>query len=455
MPYVHVDRLGVYAWGKFVGAIAASPRARGAWAFQYTPKWREGRAQLAPLLMPHSAGRGRDTFVFPTSEYNEVTYRGLPPMLADSLPDAFGNNLIDAELRGRGLSGDASSITPLDRLAYIGARTMGALTFRPADERPAHYTSIDLKALVEEARAAVRGDLDTERHRNAALTELLQVGTSAGGARPKAVVAWNRETNELRAGNIEIDEPGFEQWLLKFDGVDKGAVSMGDPAGYTRIERAYSLMAGAAGITVPETALLTENGRAHFMSRRFDRTDTGERLHLQSLCGIAGLDFNLLPQPGTGAGNRYEDYFETMQRLGITDDESKQEAFRRMVFNVLAANNDDHTKNFAFLMNSSGRWSLAPAYDLTFSYDQNNQWLRQHLMSVNGKRDHIAASDLWEVADAYGIPNVADTIERVAVAIRRWPHFADAAGVSNEHNARVSARLKEVSNDAGIALTGA
>jgi len=394
--------------------------------------------------------RGRDTFVFPTSEYNEVTYKGLPPMLADSLPDAFGNSLIDAELRGRGLMRDVWSITPLDRLAYIGSRSMGALTFRPADERPAHYTCIDLKTLVEEARAAVRGNLRTESHRSYAPTELLQVGTSAGGARPKAVVAWNRETDELRAGNIEIDEPGFEQWLLKFDGVDKGAISMSDPAGFTRIERAYCLMAAEAGLDVPESALLTENGRAHFMIRRFDRTAAGERLHQQSLCGVAGLDFNLLPQPGTGIGNRYEDYFGTIERLGLADDAALQEAFRRMVFNVLAANNDDHTKNFGFLMDRAGQWSLAPAYDLTFSYDPGNEWLRQHLMSVNDKRDKITAADLWEVADAYRVPGVAGIIERVADAVGQWARFAQVAEVSDSHKERVSARLNEVLAHSGL-----
>ncbi len=449
--YSHVEVLGVYAWGRQVGAVTASDRARGAYVFQYDPDWLAAGIELAPLLMARGAGtgRGRDTFLFPTDRYNAVTFKGLPPMLADSLPDAFGNTLIDAALRERGVVGEA---TPLDRLAYMGRRTMGALTFEPAGEPPADpVTAIDLRELVETARATVAGDLSTEEGTSVALKHLLQVGTSAGGARPKAVVAFNPSTHELRAGNIELGVPGFEQWLLKFDGVGKRTSTstgqqLGDPRGYTRIEHAYYLMARQAGLTVPPTRLIEENGRAHFMIRRFDRTAADDRLHQQSLCGLTGLDFNLQPD-AAGSGNRYEDYFEALARMGIDGDSDRAEAFRRLVFNVLASNNDDHTKNFAFLMDAAGTWSLAPAYDLTYAYSPDSPWVSSHLMSVNGKRDGITRRDLMSFADAHDVPGAKSIIDRVADAVAGWKGFAAESGVSESNVGLVSRRLTQVAAD--------
>ncbi|WNM27354.1 type II toxin-antitoxin system HipA family toxin [Demequina capsici] len=450
--YTHVDLLGIHAWGRRVGVLTASERARGAYVFQYDPDWLTTSIELAPLLMARGAGtgRGRDTFLFPTDQYNDITFKGLPPMLADSLPDAFGNTLIDAALREGGIDGEA---TALDRLAYMGSRTMGALTFEPAGDPPADpATAIDLRELVETARATVSGDLSTEDGTSAALKHLLQVGTSAGGARPKAVVAFNPDTVELRAGNIDLDVPGFQQWLLKFDGVGKRTSTstgqrLGDPRGYTRIEQAYYLMARAAGLNVPETALLEEGGRAHFMIRRFDRTDTDERLHQQSLCGLTGLDFNLQPDEA-GRGNRYEDYFATLTRMGVDSDADRREAFRRLVFNVLASNNDDHTKNFAFLMDSTGAWSLAPAYDLTYSYSPESLWVSSHLMSVGGKRAGITRRDLMDFADRQDVPGAASIIDQVEDAVAHWDVQAAEAGVSAANVAMVGDRLDAVTAEA-------
>ncbi|WP_430867455.1 type II toxin-antitoxin system HipA family toxin [Demequina aurantiaca] len=446
--YSHVDVLGVHAWGRQVGAITASARARGAYVFQYHPDWIATGIELAPLLMGRGAGTGRarDTFVFPTDQYNEVTFKGVPPMLADSLPDAFGNTLIDAALRERGINGEP---TALDRLAYMGKRTMGALTFEPAGDLPAHFsTAIDLRSLVETARSAVAGDLSSEAGASAALQHLLQVGTSAGGARPKAVVALNPVTDELRAGNIDLGADGFEQWLLKFDGVGKRTSTstgqqLGDPRGYTRIEYAYCLMAAQAGLEIPATRLIEENGRAHFMIRRFDRTVEDVRLHQQSLCGLAGLDFNLLPDE-SGRGNRYEDYFATLRRMGLDAELTLQEAFRRLVFNVLASNCDDHTKNFAFLMDPAGTWSLAPAYDLTFAYDPSSVWVSRHLTSVGGKREGITVRDMMGFADAHDVPAARAIIDQAADAVADWRTHADAAGVSEANTARVGERLEAV-----------
>lgn len=311
-------------------------------------------------------------------------------------------------------------------------------------------TSIDLKTLIEAARSAVDGDLSTERTAHVALTELLQVGTSAGGARAKAVVAWNRDTDELRAGNLgHVD--GFEQWLLKFDGVGKRTSQStgqewGDPQGHTRIERAYYLMAVEAGLTVPQTRLLEENGRAHFMIRRFDRTSSDARLHMQTLCGLTGLDFNVLPDEH-GNGHRYEDLFDTMVKMGLDDEATMIEALRRMVFNVLASNNDDHTKNHAFLMNAVGSWSLAPAYDLTFSYRPDSEWVSRHLMSVGGKREGITRADVFDLADRYAIPGAGSIIKDVSRAVQRWRAHADAAGVSATQVDEVEQRLESVGRD--------
>lgn len=449
MPdYSHVEVLGVHAWGRQVGALIAATRSRGAYLFQYHPDWTQTGVELAPLLMGLRTGTGpaHDTFMFPTDRYNEFTFKGLPPMLADSLPDAFGNTLIDAALRDHGITGDA---TPLDRLAYMGKRTMGALTFEPAGESPeASSTAIDLRELVETARRAVAGDLTSTAGTSSALRHLLQVGTSAGGARPKAVVAFNPATNELRAGNLDLGMPGFEQWLLKFDGVGKrtstsNGQQLGDPQGYTRIEHAYYLMAAQAGLDVPPTQLIEENGRAHFMIRRFDRDASDERLHQQSLCGLTGLDFNLQPD-GAGHGNRYEDHFDALSRLGINDEPGRKEAFRRMVFNVLASNCDDHTKNLAFLMDDAGRWSLAPAYDLTFAWDPASAWVSRHLMSVAGKRDHITKRDLMGFADEQGVPGARTIIKRVSDAVADWRLYAAQAGVSTSNVERVSRRLSVV-----------
>lgn len=429
MTYTAVDLLSVRAWGERVGAIAPDPRGR-AYIFEYDPDWTRRRVELAPALMPTS--RRSRTFTFPGLPVE--TFRNLPPMLADSVPDRFGNSIIDAFLAREGVR--PADVTALDRLAYIGERGMGALTYHP-DTGPISGppTPVVLADLVSAARAAVEGTLDNDSERTEALNRLLTVGTSAGGARAKAVIAWNRATNEMRAGNLPAPV-GFEQWILKFDGVGHDP-QLGESEQYGRIEYAYSLMARAAGIEMSETYLLEEGGRAHFMTRRFDRDADDQRLHMQSLCALGALDFN---QTGT---HDYASYLIQCDDLGLGPD-ARQEAFRRLVFNVVGSNCDDHTKNFSFLMDGIGQWALAPAYDVTFAYNPSSKWLARHLMSVEGKFADVARDDLERFADRFEVPGYSGVIDQAVDAVGHWHHFAKDSQVDGGATAEIENRLAEV-----------
>lgn len=409
MTYEPTRAVEVRIWGARVGAVAPG---RGGYRFEYSPQWRRGGIELSPLLMPVTGSAA----VFSFSALNDATYQGLPPMLADALPDKFGNSIVDAWLASEGI--DRSQITPIDRLAYQGARGMGALEFVP-DRGPQapEPTAIDLGRLIETARSVVAGTLRDDSHASDALTQIISVGTSAGGARPKAIVNINDDSQEIRSGQA-MPGPGEQSWLLKFDGVGADR-QLGDSQQYTRIEYAYSLMARAAGITMAETRLLAEGGRRHFLSRRFDR-EAGARIHMQSLCGINAVDFNLR---GT---NDYAQLFTTANRLGLGED-ARTQLFRRMAFNVAAANHDDHSKNHAFLLREGGSWELSPAYDVTFARDAQSLWLKQHLMGVNGKFADIGRADLLAVADRFAIPSAKRALSDVNDALASWPEFAAGA----------------------------
>jgi serine/threonine-protein kinase HipA len=417
----------VLTWGKTVGALAADPQL-GCYAFAYTPDWKRSGVELAPLTMP--VGDPRSVFVFPNLP--AATYYRLPAMLADALPDDFGNALIDAWMTMRGV--DKSSITVLDRLAYMGKRGMGALEFRPA--RGSHTESaapIAMKSLVEEARKLVQGSFSVDREAQAALANIIKVGTSAGGARAKAVIAWNPETDEVRSGQFDTS-PGFEHWLLKFDGVGRD-LELGTSSDYGRIECAYSHMARAAGIEISSCRLLDENHRAHFMTRRFDREVVDgqtRKHHMQTLCAIDHLDFK---QRGTHA---YSQLFMAISKLRLGD-EAMTQAFRRMAFNVMASNCDDHTKNFSFLLKQGREWELAPAYDLTHAHNPKGEWTYQHLMSVNGKFLEITREDLLQEADRFGVRRPQLLLADVKSALDSWPAFAREAGLAPAQQDQVAA----------------
>jgi len=425
MTFTHVNLSTVRAWGRTVGYLAATGRA---WGFEYDPAWRRSGLDLAPLLMPRSSRRR--VFSFPA--LSAETYQGLPPMIADAAPDRFGNGIIDAVLAREGVP--PSEVTALDRLAYVGARGMGALTFEP-DVSPAMVpTALEMSRLVEDARAAVQGDLGGDRVATESLNELIQVGTSAGGARAKAIIAWNPQTDEVRAGGVPVP-PGFEQWLLKFDGVGVDA-QLGSTQNYGRTEYAYHLMAVAAGVEMSECRLLEEGGRAHFLTRRFDRPGTdGTRVHMQSLCAMAAVDFNAV------ATNDYASLFTTAAELGLN---AGEQIFRRMAFNVAASNNDDHSKNHAFLMAEDGTWSLSPAYDVTYAYNPVSAWTRSHLMSVNGVFDGIGDRELYAVGERFGVPGYRAIVREVRAVVRRWPEFAAAAGLPEDREREIGTRLSEL-----------
>jgi serine/threonine-protein kinase HipA len=427
---VNTPVIEVLAWGQRVGAVAPDPRL-GCYAFAYDQTWRRTGIELAPLTLP--LDDRTPAFVFPNLP--EATFHRLPGMLADALPDEFGNALIDAWMAEHGVG--RSAVTILDRLAYMGKRGIGALEFKPA--RGSHQESaapLEMKSLVEGARKLIAGTLSVDAHARAALANMIKVGTSAGGARAKAVVAWNPETDQIRSGQFDAAE-GFGHWLLKFDGVGEDP-ELGTGADYGRIEYAYYRMALQAGITMSPCRLLEENGRAHFMTRRFDREVVNGRTvkhHVQTLCAMDHLDFK---QRSTHA---YAQLFMVLARLRLGD-EALGQIFRRMVFNVMARNCDDHTKNFAFRLNQGGSWELAPAYDLTHAYNPKGEWTYQHLMSVNGKFDDITREDLLQEADRFGIRRPNDSLADVRAALDNWSGFAKEADLTGSASARVAADFR-------------
>lgn len=424
----------VRLWGSRIGAVSLEDGAQTA-AFAYEPAFIGSGIQPAPLMMPLKAG----VFSFPDLPVR--SFHGLPGMLADALPDKYGNVLIDAWLATQGRAPE--SFNAVERLCYTGRRGMGALEFAPmAGPRRRVSSRIDIDALVTLASEVLthRHDLRAsfaDEDKADALRDILSVGTSAGGARAKAVIAWNPDTNEVRSGQVEAGA-GFGYWLLKFDGVSGNRdKELADPKGYGAVEHAYGRMAAAAGIDVAESRLLEEGGRRHFMSRRFDRLEGGGKLHMQSLAAIAHLDFN------DPVANSYEQALFTMRRLGLPMAQL-EEQFRRMVFNVLARNQDDHVKNIAFLMDRAGRWRLSPAFDITWSYNPDGEWTSRHQMSINGKRDGFEFADLVACAKTASISrgHVGRIFDEVRAAVTQWPAFADAAGVDERWRDQIGATLR-------------
>jgi serine/threonine-protein kinase HipA len=419
VAYQQVDLIEVRAWGMEVGAVALDP-STGFYAFEYSDRWRGRGIDLSPLRMPPRPG----PYVFPQLAVG--TFARLPGLIADSLPDRFGNALVTARLAEEGVS--PADITSLDRLAYTADRGMGALEYLPPADAPIHHTTaLQLADLVVAARQALRGQFTGDDATHEALAQLIQVGTSAGGARPKAVVCFNPETGQVRSGQMAAPE-GYEHWLLKLDGVEDDHLGTG--RGFGRIEYAYSLMARACGIDMEPCRLLEENGRAHFMTRRFDRLPDGTKVHTQTLCALDHLDFNL------PSAHSYAQYFDAIDRLGLGP-LAREQAFKRLVFNVAAANRDDHTKNHSFRCHQNGTWSLAPAYDVNHAYNPAGEWTQRHQMSVNGKFEGINRSDLDEFADLFVVPAPSKAIGDVLDAVDRWPEFGDEAGVPQRDIERI------------------
>ncbi len=417
----------VWLWGSLIGAVSLrSPEDTA--EFEYDKSFLDSGIELSPLMMPLQ----KNIYRFP--ELSHQSFHGLPGMLADSLPDKFGNAMIDAWLASQGRS--AESFDAVERLCYTGTRGMGALEYVPATGPDAdRHDQINVEALVKLAsqilqeRSNIR--LNADDH---AMQQMIRIGTSAGGARAKAVIAMNEETGEIRSGQIDAGE-GFSYWLMKFDGVNNNRDKEAEDAPcYTRIEYAYHKMALAAGIEMTECRLYEENGWSHFLTRRFDRDpESGKKLHLQSLGGIAHFDFNL---PGAYS---YEQAAFVMRRLGLKQDSTDQ-LFRRMVFNIASRNQDDHVKNISFLMDKNGAWKLSPAYDITYAYNPGGLWTGSHQMSINGKRDNITFEDLLASSKKMNISGqkARKIIDEVCSAIRKWNTFAENAGLSEELMSKIA-----------------
>ena len=386
-----IRTLKVRLFNKQIGVLSIGND--GIAEFEYTAAFCSSGLQPSPLQMPARPG---SIYSFPSLDKN--TFSGLPGMIADALPDSFGRALLDRWLAETGRS-DANS---LEILSYQGKRCMGALEFEPARERSLEESSaLEIESLV---------------------LDILRIGTSAGGQRAKAIIALNDETGEIRSG--QVDAPaGFDYWLLKLDGFD----SDGKPvkaANFGKREYAFSECVRLSGIDMTECRLLEENGRAHFMTKRFDRKN-GQKIHMQTLCGLAHYDFRR-PQAYS-----YEQAFVTLRRMGL-EYAATAELFKRMVFNVMSANMDDHTKNISFLMDSTGRWSLSPAYDMGFSYNPQGRWANAHQMTICGKKDHITGKDLLEFAENQGVRNARNLIEEVEDGIRHFPDIARNCGVPED-----------------------
>jgi len=424
----------VKLWGRTIGAVSLINDAETA-TFEYDPAFARSGIEIAPLTMPLSDR----LYSFPA--LRSETFHGLPGLLADSLPDRFGNALIDAWLARSGRTPD--SFNAVERLCYTGSRGMGALEYAPAVRLGVSGSApVEIERLVELASEVLthRNNLHVWFHdegREFALKEILRVGTSAGGARAKAVIAWNPETNEVRSGQVKAGK-GFGYWLLKFDGVcgnrDK---ELEDPKGYGAIEHAYYHMALDAGIIMAPCRLFEENGRRHFMTKRFDRQEDGGKLHMQSLCGMAHYDFNQAGAYG------YEQALLVIRRLGLPM-AAVEEQFRRMVFNIVARNQDDHVKNIAFLMDRSGKWSLAPAFDMTYSYQPGGEWTSTHQMTMNGKRSGFSLDDFKACAKSASMKRGrAETIiTEVQAVVSRWRDYAEESRVKPQQRDKIAAALR-------------
>ena len=413
----------VRIWGESVGAVAWDDK-RGYALFEYEPKFRNLGWDLSPLKMSVSSEKNR--FSFPDlrkgSNVEFDTFKGLPGLLADVLPDRYGNQLINMWLARQGRPHD--SMNPVEMLCFIGSRGMGALEFVPAKFRENKRTfSVEIESLVELAgkilsqRELFIANLSEDE--NHAIRQIVKIGTSAGGARPKAVIAYNEKTGAVRSGQAVAPE-GFEHWIIKLDGVRD--VQLGESSGYGRVEMAYYTMAKACGIEIMPSRLFEENGRAHFMTRRFDRDNGNTRHHIQTFCALKHFDYNLV------TSFSYEQLFQTMRELRLTYQDAEQ-MYRRMVFNVIARNCDDHTKNFSFMLKKNGLWELAPAYDLCHAYSPGHRWVSQHALSVNGKRTGITREDLVAVGRSVGNKKSTAIIDEINDVVRQWNRFADEAGV--------------------------
>ncbi|MBR4952436.1 MAG: type II toxin-antitoxin system HipA family toxin [Alistipes sp.] len=383
--------------------------------FEYNKDFIGQGLEPSPLMMPVQSGR---TYSF--GDIGRETFKGLPGLLADSLPDTYGRALFDRWLT---LTGRTSS-NIVETLCFLGKRCMGALEFEPAIDVDYNLDSkIAIDSLVEVAREALLNKenfgVNINDDKKAAIAEILQLGTSAGGQRAKAIIAYNKTTGEVRSGQTDVPD-GFDYYIIKLDGVS-ATTGFRETENYGRLEYSFYKLVKACGIDMSECSLIEENGRAHFLTKRFDR-ENGKKVHMQTLCGIAHYDYRL------HRAYSYEQAFNVMRALKLPYSQA-QEMFRRMVFNVIVRNQDDHTKNISFLMGEDGVWRLSPAYDMGYSYNPNGGWTATHQMSINGKFDDITRKDLLECGAKNNIKNASLIIDEVCEIASQWSTMAKASDV--------------------------
>lgn len=405
-------------WNERVGAVAWDTNTQMA-SFEYDPKFIANNWEVAPLKMP--LNQANRIFSFPDLVRN-TTFKGLPGLLADVMPDKYGNQLINAWLAQNGRP--ENSLNPVELLCFIGTRGMGALEFEPVNFKSNQTAfTIEMDNLVKITQEVVNNRQEFETNLNQdeqkALLDILKIGTSAGGARPKAIIAYNEKTGVIKSGQAKAPK-GFNHWLIKLDGVSDS--QFGASTGYGRVEMAYYLMAKACEIEMTECRLLEENGRAHFMTQRFDREDGDIKHHIQTFCAMQHFDFNNVNSYS------YEQLFQTMRLLRLPYPQAEQ-MFRRMVFNVMARNCDDHTKNFAFRLRENHDWELTPAYDICHAYRPESEWVSQHALSINGKRNAITQEDLLTVAKSMNIKKATEIIHQTSETVKNWTTFAEETKV--------------------------
>lgn len=404
-----VDIARVNLYGQPVGTFRWDNNRQLA-HFEYAESFIGKGLEPSPILMPVRQGR-----IYSFSDIGRETFKGLPGMLADSLPDTYGRALFD---RWLALTGRSSG-NAVETLCFLGKRCMGALEFEPAMDAPySPDVRIELDSLVEVTSEALSEKeefgANLEEDKKAAIAEIVRLGTSAGGQRAKAIIAYNPLTGEVRSGQIEAPE-GFDYYLIKLDGVTAEA-GFRETQNFGRLEYSFYRLVNECGIEMSDCSLIEENGRAHFLTKRFDRQN-GEKIHMQTLCGIAHYDYC------NPRSYSYEQAFNVMRALRLPYSQA-QEMYRRMVFNVVIRNQDDHTKNISFLMDRQGKWTLSPAYDMGFAYNPKGGWTAQHQMSINGKFDDITRQDLLEFAKRNNIKEATEIIDRIAEVSSRWPLLA-------------------------------
>lgn len=428
-----IDLAEVVLWGTTIAVVRWDEQAEVA-DFQYTSEFLDFGIEVAPVVMPVSKQ------VYRFANLNKATFKGLPGMLADVLPDKFGNALIDQWLIKQGRS--PSDFNPIERLCYTADRAIGALEFKPTQRFFDHdeTSQIEMDKMVRLASLVLQKkqfEIDSHDLDGQALEQILQIGTSAGGARAKAIINWNEKDNIILPGHVK-PQAGFDGWLIKFDGVTENKdKELSDPLGYGRIEYAYYLLARKAGIEIMESRLLEEGGRAHFMTKRFDRMGE-EKIHMTSLCGLGHFDFN------DPMATSYEQAFLLARQIQVPRDHVAQ-LFKRMVFNLVFRNQDDHTKNIAFLMDRNGHWRLSPAFDVAYSYNPQGLWTSKHQMSVNGKRDDFVLADLLSAGEQTGLSKqkIKHIIDEVLGCLQLWPDCAEKAGVHHDMMLSIGETFRE------------